>query len=76
MTQRLLEMKVGEGPVCAWLSGQRGLREPAETWGPRAGLGQRLSPPQDHCPGPKRWCRLHIPAACLLCSIEAHPGQQ
>ena len=33
-------------------SPMRGLREPAETWGPRDGLGQLFPPPQHSCSGP------------------------
>ena len=43
-------------PVWAWFTGQRGLRELAETWGPRTRLGQIVSPTQLSCSGPTKGC--------------------
>lgn len=77
--QWLLKMQVREGAVCAWLTGQRGLRSrqrpgaPALGW---AGLGWGSSFPSS---GQLPWTEKVVltsphPATCLLWLIEAYPG--
>lgn len=72
MSQWLLEMRWGRAYLCLAHWPER-TEEPAEAWGPQAGLGQQIPHP-GQLPWPLKVVLTSQPTTCLLWSMEVHAG--